>query len=223
MRESRAPATSPHPRGEAARVAIEALSVSVIGFCLALAANRLSPRGLSLTRDYFPAGTPVTATHVTAEPPSARNKEAPAATAPSTDDVAARLAAKGLRFIDSAEAFRLFRDPRHLEELVIFVDARNDAHFQEGHIPGAYGFDHYYPENALPLVLPACQQAETIVVYCGGGDCEDSEFAALSLRDAGIPAERLGVYGGGFADWQTNGRPVEVGLRGSGNLQTTPP
>ena len=54
---------------------------------------------------------------------------------------------------------------------------------------------------------------------CNGGTCEDSEFAALSLRDAGVPSNKLFVYIGGFAEWVTNGLPVELGPRKSGRLQ----
>ena len=68
-------------------------------------------------------------------------------------------------------------------------------------------------------VLPVCQKAEQIVVYCNGGDCDDSETAALLLRDVGIPNQKLFVYGGGMAEWITNSLPVETGARNSGNLR----
>jgi glucose-6-phosphate-specific signal transduction histidine kinase len=87
----------------------------------------------------------------------------------------------------------------------------------------AYQLDHYYPERYLPTVLPACQTAQRIVVYCNGGDCEEGEFTALTLRSAGLPAERLGVYFGGMTEWATNGLPVELGARKSGNLRTAKP
>ncbi|HWH72296.1 MAG TPA: rhodanese-like domain-containing protein, partial [Candidatus Sulfotelmatobacter sp.] len=58
-----------------------------------------------------------------------------------------------------------------------------------------------------------------IVVYCNGGNCEDSELAATMLRDAGIPKDKLLVYGGGMTEWTTNGLPVELGQRKSGNLR----
>jgi rhodanese-related sulfurtransferase len=60
-------------------------------------------------------------------------------------------------------------------------------------------------------------------VYCTGGDCEDSEFTAIFLRDVGIPKEKLFVYGGGMTDWTTNGLPVEIGGRKSGNFRHTKP
>ena len=81
---------------------------------------------------------------------------------------------------------QLYHDPRYEQDLVVFVDARNDDHYQAGHVPGAHLFDYYRPANYLSNVLQACQIAQEIVVYCNGGDCEDSELAATMLRDLGI-------------------------------------
>jgi rhodanese-related sulfurtransferase len=132
----------------------------------------------------------------------------------------ARLKEKGLQVVDSAQAESLFQDPRFQQDSIIFIDARNDDHFREGHIPRAYQFDHYHPETYLAAILPACQRAEQIVVYCSGGDCEDSEHAAISLRDSGAAAkEKLFVYPGGIKDWEASGRPVETGTRGSGQIR----
>jgi rhodanese-related sulfurtransferase len=215
-------------RKEPLRTLTEALLVTVAGLALALLANQLSPRGLSLSRDYFPRAPVPPATTTPPAPGTADAGEAVTASAapanPAGDEaVRARIEARGFRFIESAEARQLFEDPRRAQELVVFLDARNDQHYQEGHVPGAYQFDHYYPGNHLPVVMPVCQQAEVIVVYCSGGDCEDSEFAAVALQEAGIPADRLAVYGGGMADWLTHGLPVEVGPRGSGQMREAKP
>jgi rhodanese-related sulfurtransferase len=197
------------------RVVAEAGGVVALGFVLGLLANALSPRGLSLTRDYFPSASVAPARTGIAAPSTAAPSAGEAAL-PVTNRVAARLEAKGLRSIDHPEVVSLFGDPRHAQELILFIDARDDRHYQEGHIPGAYQFDHYYPQNYLPTVVPACHQAERIIVYCNGGDCEDSEFAALMLTGNGIPPDRLAIYVGGWTQWSTNGLPVELGQRGSG-------
>lgn len=137
--------------------------------------------------------------------------------------LAARLQSKGLRLVESHQVTQLFRDPRYAQDLVVFIDARDDQHYQAGHIPGAYQFNHYRAENYLATVIPVCQMAEQIVVYCTGGDCEDSEYAAIFLRDAGIPPEKLFVYGAGMTEWMTNGQPVEIGGRHSGNFRSVTP
>ncbi|MBE0541348.1 MAG: rhodanese-like domain-containing protein [Verrucomicrobia bacterium] len=205
------------------RILSESLLLAVVGTALAFAANEISPRGLRLTTDYFPgaiqnslpAGTTIP------ETPSPGHTNV----ALTTDEqlLAARLQAKGLQLATSDQAAQLYRDPRYGQELIVFIDARNDWHYQQGHIPGAYQFDHYRAADYLATVLPVCQTAELVVVYCTGGDCEDSEFAAIFLRQAGIPAEKLLVYVGGMAEWTAKGLPVAIGARHSGNLRPANP
>lgn len=218
-------AAAPARKYAAKQILRESVLIGVLGAFLAFAANAISPRGLVLTRNYFPSGVRSSQSAVITNSPTLSNASprvvAPAHTPPQL--LAARLQAKGLQLADSNQVIQLFGDPRYEQELVIFVDARDDRHYQEGHIPGAYQFDHYRAENYLPIVLPVCQTAQQIVVYCMGGDCEDSEFAAITLASTGIPMERFYVYGGGMSEWMTNGLPVEVGERKSGKLLNTQP
>lgn len=198
------------------RILGEAVLVAAIGVVLGLAGNWLSPRGLSLTRDYFPAWTPVPAPSekpTATTDPGESTVENPQATPDPAGDVAL---AQGFSFLSHEETVARFQDPRREAELVIFVDARSPEHYREGHIPGAYLFYHYRPEAYLPALLPACQLAEEIVVYCNGGNCEDSELAAASLQQLGIPAERLRIYREGITRWRAEGLPLEAGERLSG-------
>ncbi len=194
-------------------ITIEALLVAVLGLVLALAANGVSPRGLRLSRDYFPApsvGAPVPAS---AGAVSAGLGAAELSPSTGPDALTVRLQQRGLHLVRSNEVIELFRDPRREQGLVLFVDARDESHFASGHIPGAWPFDRYRPEGYLPTVLPACLSAMKVVVYCNGGECEDSEFAAVMLRDAGVAADSLLVYAGGIAEWKALGLPVETGPR----------
>jgi len=210
---------------ELKRVLLEALVIAALGLAVALLANLVSPRGLSLTRNYFPSsGT----THGKIDGSANSNANAAAAATNGSGQsareiVAARLKEKGLQPIDFGEAMELFRDPQYAADLIVFIDARDDRHYAEGHIPGAYQFDRYYPEKHLPAVLPVCLSATKIVVYCTGGDCEDSEFAALTLKDAGAPLERIVVYAGGMTEWAAKGLPVEFGERRSGTMRSAKP
>jgi rhodanese-related sulfurtransferase len=201
------------------KVLLEAVLVAFGAALFGFAANGLSPRGLKLARNYFPGDT----TPSTTPQPAQVNPLTPGAgtnAADLSEAVTARLKEKGLQVVDSGQAENLFQDPRHQLDSIIFIDARNDEHYQQGHIPRAYQFDHYHPEAYLGTIIPACQRAEQIVVYCNGGDCEDSEHAAISLRDSGAAAkEKLFVYPGGIKDWEAKGRPVESGARGSGQVR----
>jgi rhodanese-related sulfurtransferase len=193
------------------QVLLEAALVALVGAALAFAANGLSPQGIKLGRDYFPGASKAGSV----PRPGTAPAEADTNRTP-TELLAARLKQNGLQLIGTEEVLKLFHDPRREQDLVVFVDARSDASYQAGHIPGAYQFDHFHYENYLAAVVPVCLAAQQIVVYCHGGDCADSENAALMLsRDAGIPREKLFVYGGGITEWTERGLPVESGARKS--------
>lgn len=200
------------------RLLCETLLVAGVGALLALAANAISPRGLKVNRDYFPKLIP-NATPVAASPTN--SVDATATTNAAVADVhAEKLRALGLQVVSLEQAAEWFRDPRTELGLVVFIDARESKHFQAGHIPGAYAFDHYRPEQYLPTVLPVVQTAEQIIIYCNGGDCEDSQFAAIFLRDSvGIAPEKLFVFAEGFEKWSAKPLPVEIGERGSGVMK----
>lgn len=178
------------------RILREALLVAVAAVVFAVAANQISPRGLKLGRNYFPSG----------EKPSV-------AVAPQTeaDPVDQRLKEKGLQPIHLSETEKLFHDSRYQNGQIIFVDARDEDHFYAGHIPGAHNLNPYHPEKELGDVLPLCEAADQIVVYCTGGECEDADSDALVLRDAGIPGQKLFVYGGGFDEWTERHLPTAEG------------
>lgn len=190
-------------------VLLEALIVGAIGAALAFAANALSPRGLKLARDYFPPETQVPSSSSVTNTASGTNAVA------EIEMLAQRIRDLGLHLADSNKVEQLFQDPRREQGLVLFIDARNEEHYKEGHIPGAYLLDYYYKENYLATVLPACNMADEIIVYCNGGNCDDSLLTANLLISA-VPREKLLVYGGGMGEWVTNGLPVETGERNSG-------
>jgi len=198
------------------RTLLEAVLIAALGAALAFAANGLSPRGLQLTRNYFPGGQPSSSSHAESAPPAN-------GTAGDTNtiaaDLAARLKADGLQLADSALALQLFHDPRREQDEIIFIDARDAKHYEAGHIPGAYHFDRFHPEAGLGNVVPVCLNAQRIIFYCNGGDCDDSEHAAIMLRDSlSLPREKVFVYGGGMTDWTAKGLPIESGARNSGQL-----
>ena len=201
-------------------VFLEALLIGLAGLLIALAANAISPRGLRLNRNYFP-NLRVTGTNSGATTANISSQGTPASgTNLPPDPTIVRLQQRGLKLATSTEAFELFQDPRYEQGLIVFVDARDDDHYTAGHIPRAWQLNHYRPEGYLPIVLPACLAAFKVVVYCNGGQCDDSEFAAVMLREAGVPADSLFVYVGGITDWTAQGHSVESGARGSGQFVT---
>jgi rhodanese-related sulfurtransferase len=203
----------------ARRVILEGFLVAAAGAVLAFSANWLvcqltrtskKPLGLALTQDYFAASAITNKVSVTGHPNSEDLQRR----------IEARLRAEGLRMADSNSVAQLFRDPLCLQEAIVFIDARNAEAYERGHIPGAYLFNHYHPETYIPVIVPACQNAQQIVVYCDGGECDESILAAIQLRDLpGIGAGKLQVYAGGLKEWTANGMPVELGERKSGRMR----
>jgi rhodanese-related sulfurtransferase len=181
---------------------------------LAFAANALSPHRLDLAKDYFPAkrtSPALVATNTMGAAGAQTNSPA--------ELLSVRLRAEGLQLADSNQVVQLFRDPRREQDGVIFIDSRNEEHYRAGHIPGAYLFNRFHYENYLTNVVEVCQTAQQIVFYCNGGDCDDSEQTAIMLRDSiHIPKEKVFVYGGGMNEWTTNGLPIEIGARNSGQF-----
>jgi rhodanese-related sulfurtransferase len=196
----------------------EAALVAAIGLAVGLVANAVSPRGLPLGRNYFPASTTnQVGNAVSSVDPTVGVAAASASPTPS-EEKEQRLKLYGIGLLSGSEAAGLFRDPRYKQGLVVFIDDRDEASYQTGHIPGAWQFHHYRAEDYMTNVLPVCLNAEKIVVYCTGGDCEDSEFAAIMLRQAGVPPARLFVYAGGITEWADQRLPMEVGARNSGQM-----
>jgi rhodanese-related sulfurtransferase len=202
------------------KVLLEGLAVAAAGAALAFAANALSPRGLTLTRNYFPNDTHLAAN---AQPGTNLLRPGPEANAgvPVTR-LETQIRELGLRAADSNLVQQLFQDPRRDQDGIVFVDARDAEHYQAGHIPGAYQLDYYHKEDYLAAVLPACLAAQTVLVYCAGGACEDSLLTASVVLAPVVPKEKLFVYEGGFTEWTNNRLPVELGQRRSGRMLEAP-
>ena len=187
-------------------VLAEAAAVAIAGLLASFLLNAVSPRGINLGRDYFPRSpSPVIAVAATNLPAETVSALTP------TNDVLARLRERGLQPLDKPTVVALFHASQRTPAAVLFVDVRNDTLYQAGHIPRARPFDYYRPEVYLADLLAACADAQRIVVYCNGGDCEDSELAAGLLVQTGVPRERIFVYLGGYAEWTANALPVETG------------
>lgn len=84
---------------------------------------------------------------------------------------------------------------------VVIIDARPSVFFQAAHISGAISvprdaFDAEFLKQKASLSRPGIAG---IVVYCSGGDCEDSGTVAGKLQQAGIGP--LAIYEGGWDEW----------------------
>jgi rhodanese-related sulfurtransferase len=107
-------------------------------------------------------------------------------------------------------------DPAAVRELyargVPFIDARRTNVFEQGHIAGARSMPVW--ESDLNDRLKAFYEEgldpeAPVVIYCSGGNCEDSHM--LGERLWGIGFNNVLVYKDGYPDWVKNGGRIETG------------
>lgn len=98
----------------------------------------------------------------------------------------------------------------------LFLDARRTRDFAQGHVAGARSFPVWeaevLKERVEALVAEGRDGSLPVVLYCSGGECEDSHMLAQALFGAGF--ENLLVYRDGFPDWVKRGGAVAAGGRG---------
>ncbi len=98
---------------------------------------------------------------------------------------------------------------------VLFLDARRTSVYEQGHIPGARPFSVWesdIDEKVNKLFAERSDPRDQnlpIVIYCSGGDCEDSHMLAQKLW--GIQFNNVYVYKDGFPDWQARGGAIHTG------------
>lgn len=222
---------------------IELLLLTVASVGVALAANQIRERkSIDLTKNYFekgsrPSGAEQPPEHSPRKPNDERPKtrrqnliasadnNAGAAAHPESPSESAKQATgnanstgkKSLEHdyqtITVDEAHEVLDDPGTPQGLNIFVDARDDENFAEGHIPGAIQCFPYESHRCLDRVKTAADGAEKVIVYCGGGDCEDSIFMARELVEAGVPYEAIYLFEGGWKEWSARGLHTETGIQ----------
>ena len=108
--------------------------------------------------------------------------------------------------IDSESARELY------ERGVLFIDARRTSVYEEGHIAGARSipvWESDLDDRLNALYEEGLDPEAPFVVYCSGGDCEDSHM--LSQRLWGIGFNNVLVYKDGYPDWVKNRGPIETG------------
>jgi rhodanese-related sulfurtransferase len=86
---------------------------------------------------------------------------------------------------------------------IIFIDARDEEEFAEGHIKGAV-----LAPSTPELIQLFPDLSTSMVTYCGGGECDVSmELATLLMNDWDY--ERIFVFKGGWPEWKAAGYPAE--------------
>jgi rhodanese-related sulfurtransferase len=109
----------------------------------------------------------------------------------------------GIILIGLAEAEELF-----VRGSALFIDSRPKRKFSEGHVLNAVSIP--LEENKKKLNSPLSVPLEkTIVVYCDGGDCQESLALAKVLHSQGH--KNIRVFTGGWTEWVDTGHPTAKG------------
>jgi rhodanese-related sulfurtransferase len=147
--------------------------------------------------------------------PAAAAKEAPAPASSAAPAVTASA--------DSGKAFPPHPDKPWLEisgddvallrdRGTLILDARRSSVYRDGHIAGARSMSVWEADaddKVRALFAEGRDQSAPVVIYCSGGECEDSHMLAEKLYKVGF--DDVLVYKDGFPDWQKRGLPVTKG------------
>jgi rhodanese-related sulfurtransferase len=90
-----------------------------------------------------------------------------------------------------------------------FVDARRKEDYEAGHIKGAFRINMKSFENGDPPLLAMIARDANVVVYCSGGNCDESEHVAEFMSDSGY--KKVYVIHDGYPGWDAMGYPTEKG------------
>lgn len=89
----------------------------------------------------------------------------------------------------------------------VFVDARTEASYLEGHIEGAVLLPAFQFEEFIDNFRKTIPPFTMIITYCSGRECEDSHVLAQCLLDAGYTDVK--VFADGYPAWEEKGFPIE--------------
>lgn len=89
----------------------------------------------------------------------------------------------------------------------VFVDARSQDQYQQGHIPGAVLLPAYNLDEYIFPFLDTYPMDTALVAYCSNKQCGDSHLLADELAAAGY--RNIRIFSGGIDAWQAGGYAVE--------------
>jgi len=91
------------------------------------------------------------------------------------------------------------------DQNILFVDARSEEYYIEGHIPKAVCNDNL--DSLITIMEEYISVDNGFVVYCSDDDCGSSEELAYSLQEQGFL--NIYLFKGGWKQWVENNLPVE--------------
>ena len=96
------------------------------------------------------------------------------------------------------------------ESSALFLDARDETAFVQGHIAGARHLPWHDADDYLMDIIPELSPERLIITYCDGEICNLSHDLAVLLREMGFINTKVLVNG--WTVWREAGLPMETGL-----------
>ena len=199
----------------AARIAALLVFAAVCAGISNLAAS--TDRKLAWVKSYpraLEVGPPADPAGASRETPAAGVSPPPAAAAPTP--VPAGPADSARSFPPHPDKAAVEITPADVERLfrrkALFLDARRSSVYAEGHIAGARSFPVWEADieaRVKALYEEGLDQQAPVVVYCSGGNCEDSHMLAEKLYMVGF--DNVLIYKDGFPDWQKRRLTISKG------------
>lgn len=132
-------------------------------------------------------------------------------------------AAEGIETVGELELIKFLKTKVEGKKGLL-IDARIQAFYQKGTIPGAvnipfnlFAFDQNPYLEKILAVLGGVRRGENqwdysnalhLMLFCNGPWCDQSPRALKNLVEAGYPAGKLSYYRGGMQSWQNMGLTV---------------
>jgi rhodanese-related sulfurtransferase len=91
----------------------------------------------------------------------------------------------------------------------MFVDSRKLEDFKAGHVENAVRIESSMFKAGDPPELGLIPRSAIVVVYCNGGQCDESENVAKFLTNSGYST--VYVLHDGFPGWKALGYPIATG------------
>ena len=91
------------------------------------------------------------------------------------------------------------------ENGMLFIDARDEVYYNDGHIKNA--MKNVFLMELIFNIEEKQTKEHPIVVYCGDPGCGDSEDLAYDLQNEGF--KKLFVFKGGWLEWSAANYPSD--------------
>ncbi len=109
-------------------------------------------------------------------------------------------------WIELEEALQYFE-----EGTALFIDARDEEEYGEGHITGAVNVPYGWYLEEHPDLSSFFPEDKILITYCGGAECEASIELAMVMYERGYSG--IKIFFGGWQDWIDNNLPFETELQ----------